>query len=245
MNILLNGASGKVGRCIDALAADDPDTTVVARGGRGSPLPDDVDADVVIDFSRPASMQRALDIALARRTPFVSGTTGLAEHHREALKRASTEIPVCYASNFAIGVHVLDRLVRDAATQLGDAFDIELIETHHRFKVDAPSGTALDLARTAASARGMNPDDALVTDGHRGAGARPSDRIGIQSVRGGDVVGEHSVLFLGDGERLELVHCATDRSLFARGALRAARWLIGQPPGLYGLDQVIGKAAGE
>ena len=245
MNILLNGASGKVGRCIEALAADDAGIAVVARGTRQQRLPDDVDADVVIDFSRPDAMQQALEIALALGTPFVSGTTGLEDHQRAALEQASTEIPICYAANFAVGVHVLDRLVRDAGKLLGDEFDIELIESHHRAKIDAPSGTALQLARTAAVARGMDPDDAVVTDGHRGAGARSPERIGIQSVRGGDVVGEHTVLFLGDGERLELVHRATDRSLFARGALRAARWLIGRPPGLFGLDQVIERPAVE
>lgn len=238
MKILLNGATGKVGRCILALAEHDASIEVVGRGSRAEPLSAPGPADVLIDFSRPPALVEALALAAGSGLPVVTGTTGLDETAERALRRAAEAVPVCRAANFAIGVHVLRQLVHDAAARLGPDFDIELVETHHRDKVDAPSGTALSLARAAADGRGLDFDGALCTDGHAGA-ARDAAKIGVQALRGGDVVGEHEVYFLGDGERLSLVHRATDRSLFARGALRAARWLLDRPPGLYGLDDVL------
>ncbi|NKI34818.1 4-hydroxy-tetrahydrodipicolinate reductase [Wenzhouxiangella sp. XN79A] len=238
MKILLNGATGKVGRLIEALAETDAALELVGRGSRDHPLAEPAGADVLIDFSRPAALVDALALACRHRIPVVTGTTGLDDAASAALGRAAETVPVCRAANFAIGVHLLRQLVRDAAHRLGPAFDIELVETHHREKIDAPSGTALSLARAAAEGRGLDPAHALHSDGHAG-GARDRDRIGVQSLRGGDVVGEHEVHFLGDGERLVLVHRATDRSLFARGALRAAAWLVGRPAGLYGLDDVL------
>ena len=238
MKILLNGATGKVGRCIEALAAADAALDVVGRGSRSRPLSDVAGADVLVDFSRPDALGNALALAVPAGLPIVTGTTGLDAATEDALRRAAADIPICRAANFAIGVHVLDALVREAAARLGPDFDIELVEAHHREKVDAPSGTALALARTAARARGLDPERALRTDAHAGQ-ARRRDRIGVQALRGGDVIGEHEVHFLGDGERLVLVHRATDRSLFARGALRAAAWLIDRPPGLYGLDEML------
>lgn len=238
MKILLNGATGKVGRCIDALARDDMDLEIVGRGSSELQLDDPAGADVLIDFSRPESLRRALALASRHRLPVVTGTTGLDQGDLQALRAAAESVPICQAANFAIGVHVLRKLVRDAARYLGPDFDIELVETHHREKVDAPSGTALSLAQAAVDARGLDPANALRRDGHAGSERSP-ERIGLQSLRGGDVVGEHEVHFLGNGERLALIHRATDRSLFARGALRAARWLDGRPAGLYGLEDVL------
>jgi len=238
VKILLNGATGKVGRCMLALAEQDDALEIVGRGSRAEPLAEPGRADVLIDFSRPAGLADALALAARHGLPVVTGTTGLDDESERALRRAAEAIPVCRAANFAIGVHVLAQLVRDTAERLGPDFDIELVEAHHRDKIDAPSGTALSLVRAAADGRGLEPATALRTDGHAGA-ARDPARIGVQALRGGDVVGEHEVHFLGDGERLVLAHRATDRSLFARGALRAARWLIGRPPGLYGLDDVL------
>lgn len=237
MNILLNGASGRVGRLIESLVDSDPSMTVVGRGRSDEPLQGCDGAEVVIDFSSPESALHALSVADEHGLPFVSGTTGFDEAQRAALDDAADRIAICHEANFSIGVHVLESLVREAAQRLGDDFDVEILETHHRNKVDAPSGTALGLARTVAAARGLEVG-AAVDPGDRG-GRRGPGRIGIQALRGGDVVGEHEVHFLGPSERLTLAHRASDRSLFARGALRAARWILGRSPGRYGLANVL------
>ncbi|MBY6203466.1 4-hydroxy-tetrahydrodipicolinate reductase [Halomonas denitrificans] len=237
MNILLNGASGRIGRLIESLAEADSTLTIVGRGRSGDPLQGRDDAEVVIDFSSPGSALHALSIAEDFGLPFVSGTTGLDEAQRAALDTAAERIAICHEANFSIGVHVLDALVREAARRLGDDFDIEILETHHRHKVDAPSGTALALAASAAAGRGLEAGSSF-DHGDRGGRRRPG-RIGIQALRGGDVVGEHEIHFLGAGERLTLAHRAADRSLFARGALRAARWMVGRSPGRYGLSDLL------
>lgn len=239
MNILLNGATGKMGRCIQVLVAEDENDEIVGSGDRSARLIEPPHADVLIDFSRPAATLDALKLARQLGIPFVTGTTGLDLGQQEQLNAAAADIPVCHAANFALGVHVLERLVREAASLLGDAFDIEIVETHHRHKIDAPSGTALVLGRAAAEGRKLDPGRSIVANAQVGESGRTAERIGIQSLRGGDVVGEHGVHFLGDGERLELTHRATDRSLFARGALTAARWLLGRAPGRYSLEQVV------
>jgi 4-hydroxy-tetrahydrodipicolinate reductase len=241
MKILLHGDSGKVGRQIGALCGPGTDWDIVARANRAVPLADPAGAEVLIDFSRPDALTLALEFAVQHELPVVTGTTGLDADAQGRLVEASGRIPICQAANFAVGVHVLEQLVREAAGRLGPEFAIELVETHHRHKIDAPSGTALTLAAAAADGRGLDASTSIRTDGHAGA-PRAGDRIGIQSLRGGDVVGEHEVHFLGDGERLVLRHAATDRSLFARGALRAARWLRGRSPGLYSIGDVLAPA---
>lgn len=244
MNILLHGDTGKVGRRIEALAAEDPGVEIVARANRQRALLDPSGAEIVIDFSRPGALLQVLEFAVRHRLPLVTGTTGLSDAEQARLAEQARHIPICQAANFAVGVHVLEGLVRTAARQLGPDFAIELVETHHRHKLDAPSGTALNLAAAAADERGLDRSTSLRTDGHAG-GPRIRETIGIQSLRGGDVVGEHELHFLGDGERLVLRHAATDRSLFARGALRAAAWLLDQPPGLYSIGDVLDDGSGD
>jgi 4-hydroxy-tetrahydrodipicolinate reductase len=193
-------------------------------------------ADVVIDFSAPGATLALAPIAAASGCAVVSGTTGLGDDARAALDRAAAHVPVLWEPNMSVGVHVLTELVRWAVVALGD-WDVEVVETHHRAKVDAPSGTALRLADTVASARSGG---GRFVHGRQGKpGARGRDEIGMHAVRGGDVVGDHVVHLLGDGERLELAHRATSREVFAHGALRAARWIAGRPAGRYSLADVL------
>jgi len=199
-------------------------------------------ANVVIDFSAPPLLSTLLDEhrdSLAGRA-LVVGTTGLDANLLEALESFATVSPVLRSANFSVGVNLLLALAEQAARVLGDKYDAEIVETHHRRKTDAPSGTALELGR--AVARGLGTDlEQVRRDGRAGhTGERPRGEIGLHAVRGGDVVGEHRVLLLGERERIELGHVAADRALFAEGALRAARWLAGRDPGSYTMHQVLG-----
>jgi 4-hydroxy-tetrahydrodipicolinate reductase len=197
------------------------------------------DAQLVIDFSTAATASATIEAARAARVPLLIGTTGLAAGAQAQLDAAAASIPVLAAANTSVGVAVLIDLVRRAARALGPAFDVEIVEAHHRRKTDAPSGTALALGEAAATARGTTL--ASSTAPVRGtAGARRNGEIGFAVIRGGDVVGEHEVQFLGAGERIALRHSATDRSIFARGALRAGSWLAAQPAGRYGMADVFG-----
>ncbi|HYN39125.1 MAG TPA: 4-hydroxy-tetrahydrodipicolinate reductase [Rhodospirillales bacterium] len=199
-------------------------------------------ADVVIDFSAPAAVLVHAPLAAAHSTALVVGTTGLADAHRAALAAAAASVPVVVAANMSVGVNLLLGLTRRVAEILGPEYDIEIVEMHHRHKVDAPSGTALALGEAAAAGRGVPLAEAAVRvrDGH--TGPRPAGAIGFATLRGGDVVGEHTVLFAADGERLELTHKATSRTVFASGAVRAALWCDGRPPGLYSMRDVLGLA---
>lgn len=205
---------------------------------------DDIPADlggaqVVIDFSRPELSLRALNVCRAARVPMVIGTTGHGAEFDARVSAAARDIAVLVAPNTSIGVAVAQELVRIAAQALPAGFDIEIVEAHHKHKLDAPSGTALALAESAARARGLDPHaDTLA--GRAGQGARRDGEIGIASVRAGDIVGTHTVWFAGAGERLQVTHEATDRAIFARGALRAAAWLAMQNPGRYGMANVLG-----
>ncbi len=197
-------------------------------------------ADVVIDFTAPgASLQHAAACA-ERGIALVVGTTGFSAQAKGELSGYSHRIPLLMAPNMSVGVNVLFRLVADAARALGPAYDVEIAEMHHRAKRDAPSGTALRLAEVAADALGLEPQAACVYQRHGEVGARKPGTIGVQTLRGGDVVGDHTVWFLADGERLELTHRASSRENFARGAVRAARWLVGKRPGLYDMQDVLG-----
>lgn len=196
-------------------------------------------ADVAIDFSRPEGTIRLARAAAAARVPCVIGTTGLDESTESALSELAAVVPVVVASNTSVGVAILAHIVRETTKLTGESFDIEIVEMHHRNKVDAPSGTALRLADAALAARGQGRD--VLRTGRAGqVGARTKEEIGVLALRGGDVIGDHTVIFAGEGERLELSHKATDRTLFANGALRAARWVIGQPPGRYEMADVLG-----
>jgi len=196
-------------------------------------------ADVVIDFTTPLASLHHAAVCADRGVALVIGTTGFAEEQKGGLRVASRRVPLLLAPNMSVGVNVLFRLVADAARALGPAYEVEIVELHHRMKRDAPSGTALRLAEVAAGALGL-PPKAFVYERHGEVGARKSGTIGLSTLRGGDVVGDHTVHFLADGERLELTHRATSRENFARGAVRAARWLAGRKPGFYDMQDVLG-----
>jgi 4-hydroxy-tetrahydrodipicolinate reductase len=252
------GASGRMGRAVMRLARDAGLEIVCAVGttevGRdvgelagvgptgicvvdGLAALEHARADVVIDFSTPAATLALAPIAATAGTAVVSGTTGLDETARAALDRAAARIPVLWEPNMSVGVHVLARLVAQATAALAD-WDVEIVETHHRAKVDAPSGTALRLAEAVQAAREGSP---RLVHGRQGRpGARPPGEIGMHALRGGDVVGDHVVHVLGGGERLELTHRATSRDVFAHGSLRAAAWIAGKAPGRYTLADVLG-----
>jgi 4-hydroxy-tetrahydrodipicolinate reductase len=197
-------------------------------------------SDVLVDFSAPAALEGNLDAAIAAGVPIVVGTTGLEERHHFLVDHASATIPVLQTGNTSLGVILLAHLVREAASRLGDDWDIEIVETHHRMKVDAPSGTALLLGEAAAEGRAID----LASASERGrdgiTGQRGIGAIGFAALRGGSVAGDHSVMFLGDGERITLSHLAENRTIFAKGALRACQWLIGKPVGRYTMPEVLG-----
>jgi len=197
-------------------------------------------ADVAIDFTLPDATTGNLAACVQAKTPLVLGTTGLDSSAEQALGSASVGLPIVYGRNMSVGVNLLTELVRIAAATLGDDYDIEISETHHRHKLDAPSGTALQLGEAAARGRGVALDEVAVSGRQGRSDARVPGSIGFASLRAGSVVGDHSVLFAADEEVLDLSHRALDRAVFARGALRAARWLHGQGPGLYGMREVLG-----
>jgi len=254
--VVVCGATGATGRGVVQALLDSTDFAL--RGALAAPEDPAIDeelapgvlvtpdpavatagADVVIDFSAPEA-PRALVAALAARPiPAVIGTTGLSEPHLRAIEELSEGVPVVLAPNMGLGVNVLRRLVRQAAAVVGSDWDAEIVEIHHRRKKDAPSGTALALAGDVLASTDEDRD--ILTERSGLIGPRTDAEIGVQSLRGGDVVGEHTVMFVGHGERIELVHRATDRTTFAAGALRAARWLLKRDrlPGLYSMDEVL------
>ena len=195
--------------------------------------------DVVIDFSAPAATQELCEEALKNPTALVIATTGFTEHQQNLITEASKEMPVLYASNMSAGIALLKQLVEQVAATLTD-FDIEIVEQHHRHKVDAPSGTALTLGEFAAKGRGMDLDAVRVSGRDGQIGARSKDEIAVMALRGGDIVGRHTVGFYNDGEFLELNHTATSRETFSKGAIRAAAWLVDQNSGLYSINDCLG-----
>jgi 4-hydroxy-tetrahydrodipicolinate reductase len=198
------------------------------------------DSDVAIEFTAPGATAEHAALAAELGTPMVIGTTALQPAEEAAVRDAAKRVPIVWAANTSLGINLLLGLVAQAADRLGSDWDLEIVEMHHRAKVDAPSGTALALGRAAATARGVSLDE-IATRGRDGiTGARQPGTIGFAALRGGDAVGDHQVIFAGVGERLELTHRATNRGIYSKGAVRAALWLIGQPPGLYGMKEVLG-----
>jgi len=195
--------------------------------------------DVVIDFSAPVATEALCEAALKHPTPLVVATTGFTEHQQNLLVEASKEMPVLYSSNMSAGIALLKQLVEQVSATLKD-FDIEIVEQHHRHKVDAPSGTALTLGEFAAKGRGLELDDVRVSGRDGQIGARTKDEIAVMALRGGDIVGRHTVGFYNDGEFLELNHTATSRETFSKGAIRAAKWLVDQKSGLYSINDCLG-----
>ncbi len=237
------GIYGSLGRMGQAIADAAP--LLGARVAGGADAQDDpamlaAMADVLVDFSAASALEAHLAAARAARTPILIGTTGLTRRHHDAIDAAAAEIAVLQTGNTSFGIGLLAGLVREAAARLGSDWDVEIVEMHHRHKADAPSGTALMLGEAVARGMGTVLSEAGVTDRAGLTGARASGTIGMASLRGGSVVGDHKVIFAADGERIELVHRAEDRAIFARGAVRAALWLAGQQPGRYSMDAVLG-----
>ena len=191
-------------------------------------------SDIVIDFSTPDATQSLLEAALKHPTALVIGTTGLNMHQTNLLQQASEAMPILYATNMSLGVALLSKLVQIASERLS-GFDIEIVEQHHRNKIDAPSGTALTLAESAAKGRGLDLDKVRVSGRNGNIGKRSKDEIAVMALRGGDIVGRHTVGFYNDGEFIELNHTATSRNTFSKGAIRAAQWLSKQEAGLYSI----------
>lgn len=196
--------------------------------------------DVVIDFTVPAATVQHLDICAKAKCAMVIGTTGFNDVQKTHLQHTATIIPVVYAANYSVGVNVSLKLLELAAKAFGDTVDIEVIEAHHRHKVDAPSGTAFMMGEAVATALGRDLKEDAVYAREGITGARERQKIGFQTIRGGDIVGEHTVMFIGEGERVELKHLATSRMNFASGAVRAAGWLVGHDAALYNMQDVLG-----
>ncbi len=214
-------------------------------GKKNIPLQDDLAAmmrtcDAVIDFSTPESSMRTLNEAVAQKKAVVFGTTGLSEAEKDQIREAAKSIQCVFAPNMSIGVNVLFKIVQDVAGILGDAYDVEIVEAHHKFKKDAPSGTAVRLSEVVADALKRDLNEVGVYGRKGFSEGRGPKEIGVHTLRAGDIVGEHRVLFGGMGETLEIMHRAQSRETFARGSIRAAQWVTGQPPGLYDMQDVLG-----
>ena len=233
------GSAGRMGQALQAAvaAAEHDYAGGVDRDGDLAALA--AHSDVMVDFSAPGALEANLEAAIAAGVPMVVGTTGLAERHHWLIDGAAVSIPILQTGNTSLGVTLLAHLVREAAQRLGPDWDIEIVETHHRMKVDAPSGTALLLGDAAADGRGEALGDVAQRGRDGLTGARVPGAIGFASLRGGSVAGDHAVHFLADNERLTLSHLAENRGIFARGAVRAAHWLIGRAPGRYTMPQVL------
>jgi 4-hydroxy-tetrahydrodipicolinate reductase len=264
LRLAVPGAAGRMGQMILKVIADTPGTELVGAierpgspflgrdaglvaglGELGVPIRAELEealanAQVIIDFTAPAATAWTVSRAAEREVAVVIGTTGLGEAEKRAVWQASERIPIVLSANMSLGVNVLFGLLAQAARALGSDYDVEIVELHHRLKKDAPSGTALSMASVLAEALGRDLSQAARYGRQGQVGARPADEIGILAVRGGDIVGEHTAYFCGLGERLEITHRAASRETFARGAVRAARWLGDRDPGLYDMQDVLG-----
>jgi 4-hydroxy-tetrahydrodipicolinate reductase len=264
MRLVVVGAAGRMGRTLVRIVAETPGMQLVGAierpeapeigsdsgelaglGANGVALATDArgafaEADGVLDFTTPSATVAFADLAAEAGLVHIIGTTGLAAADEGRIKQSATRARIVKSGNMSLGVNLLAVLVREAARALDADFDIEVLEMHHKHKVDAPSGTALLLGRAAAEGRGIElaPHSVRSRDGH--TGARRRDDVGFATLRGGSVVGEHSVFFAGEGEVVELAHRATDRAIFARGAVKAALWARAQKPGLYSMTDVLG-----
>src|SRR4051812_5871905 len=239
LRILINGSKGRMGQALFD-AAKELDVVVGAAVDAGDDLAKAVaQSDVIVDFSSHHATKAVLDQAIAQRKAVVIGTTGHSPEAKRDLLALAAKVPCVWAGNFSIGVNLLFALTRRAASILGPDYDAEVVEMHHRFKKDAPSGTASRLLEIILEERKLT--SAALRHGRQGIpGARTSTEVGIHALRGGDVVGDHTVIFAALGERLELTHKASDRGIFARGALRAAQWVATQPAGVYDMQDVLG-----
>jgi 4-hydroxy-tetrahydrodipicolinate reductase len=234
------GSEGRMGHAIAAVLEDSEHECAGGVDKGNSPATLARQSDALVDFSAPVALAENLAAAQEAGVPILIGTTGLAEEHHAAINEASKSIPVLQTGNTSLGVTLLAHLVHEAAARLGPEWDIEVLEMHHRMKVDAPSGTALLLGEAAADARGIDlaQNSESGRDGH--TGQRAEGAIGFAALRGGTVAGDHSVIFAGEQERITLAHLAENRSIFARGAVKGADWLIGKAAGRYTMKDVLG-----
>jgi 4-hydroxy-tetrahydrodipicolinate reductase len=255
MRVAIAGAGGRMGRTLIegvladrdlalAAALDAPGTAALGQAAGALRITADLgalaDADVLVDFTRPEGTLAHLEACLKLNRRMVIGTTGFSAAQGARIAEAARRIPIVQSPNFAIGVNVVFRLAQTAARALGDAYDVEIVEAHHRHKVDAPSGTALKLGELVAQALGRDLGKVATHGRHGDTGERPAKAIGFHAIRGGDIVGEHTVIFAGQGERVEVAVRSQSRSTYAAGALRAAKWLAGRAPGLYDMFDVLG-----
>jgi 4-hydroxy-tetrahydrodipicolinate reductase len=240
LRISLLGADGRMGEAICAAVQNKPDLTIAAKCDLGDSLDQAIAAgDVAIDFSSVEATRDICEACLRHKTPLVIGTTGHSSEQRQHLETAAEAVPIVFAPNFSVGVNALFWLTRKAVELLGPDFDLEIVEMHHRLKKDAPSGTAQRLAKILSEARKLDAQKDVAYGRQGMVGERPKAQIGMHSLRGGDAVGNHEVIFAGPGEHLVLAHRASSRETFARGALRAARWIVGKKPGLYSMEDVL------
>lgn len=239
--IIITGSKGRMGQALLSCAARIPELEVVGAIDRGDDLSASIaQSDVVIDFSLHDATLGVAELCARNKKAIVIGTTGHSPEEKAKIVALQAQIPMVMATNFSTGVNTLFWLTRKAAEILGPAFDLEVVEMHHRLKKDAPSGTATTLLEILADVRKLQLEDAL-RHGRKGiVGERTQNEIGIHAVRGGDVVGDHTVIFANNGERVELTHKASSRDTFANGALRAAQWVVQQKPGLYDMQDVLG-----
>jgi 4-hydroxy-tetrahydrodipicolinate reductase len=239
--VLITGAKGRMGQALARNAAQHAEVAIAAQVDLGEDLEAVIErGDVVVDFSFHDATARFAELCVRHGKALVVGTTGHTASERAQITAAAGRIPIVWASNYSTGVNVLFWLTRKAAEALGSGFDIEVVEMHHRLKKDAPSGTAATLAEILAAVRRQQLEQVL-RHGRQGiTGERNAEEIGMHSLRGGDVVGDHTVIFAANGERVELTHRASSRDTFANGALRAAAWVTRQPAGLYDMQQVLG-----
>jgi 4-hydroxy-tetrahydrodipicolinate reductase len=239
--IIITGSKGRMGQALLACAARIPELQVVAQIDIGDDLAAAIgSADVVIDFSFHDATLSVADLCAQHRKALVIGTTGHSAEGKSQIANRKSEIPIVWSSNYSTGVNTLFWLTRKAAEILGPSFDIEVMEMHHRMKKDAPSGTATTLLEILGEVRKLQLDQALRHGRHGITGERTASEIGVHALRGGDVVGDHTVIFAANGERIELTHKASSRETFANGALRAAQWVVKQQPGLYDMQDVLG-----
>jgi 4-hydroxy-tetrahydrodipicolinate reductase len=239
LKVLLNGSKGRMGLTIAAIAGDQDAVIAAATDAGDNPAAHAAGCDVIIDFSSHHATGRMIEIAIANGKPIVIGTTGHGADEKKRLLALAAQVPCVWAGNFSVGVNLLFALTRRATAVLGADYDTEVIEMHHRFKKDAPSGTAARILEIILEERKLSAD--ALHHGRSGiTGERKPTEVGVHALRGGDVVGDHTVLFAALGERIELTHKASDRAIFARGAVRAAHWVVKQVPGVYDMQDVLG-----